>query len=186
MTTATLTRHSIPTGTWSVDPLHSKVGFAVKHMGVATVRGEFRQFEGGLEVGDDLASAEARGAVRAASVFTNQAQRDDHLRSPDFLDADAYPELSFESTRIEAMDEDTLRIVGELTMHGVTREIELEAELGGTEIGPQGEERIGLEVSGQLSRRDFGMKFNAALGSGNAVVSDKVKLVLDIAAVKQD
>lgn len=185
MTPTTLTKTAIPTGTWQVDPAHSKVGFAVKHMGVATVRGEFNEFEGVLELGDDLSSARAQGTVRAASVDTNQAQRDEHLRSADFLEADRYPELRFESTAIEQVGEDTYRIAGELTMHGVTRDLELEAEVGGTEIGPQGEERLGLEITGRLSRQDYEMRFNAALGSGNAVVSDKVKLILDIAAVKQ-
>jgi polyisoprenoid-binding protein YceI len=183
--TATATNTAIPTGTWDVDPVHSRIGFAVKHMGVATVRGEFHDFEGRFEVGDDLASSKAYGTVRAASVNTRQEQRDGHLRSADFFDAEVHPELAFESTRIEQLDEDTLRIVGDLTLHGVSREVELEAELGGTEIGPEGEERIGLEATGKLSRADFGMKFNAALGSGNAVVSDKVKLVLDIAAIKR-
>ncbi|MDQ6751555.1 MAG: YceI family protein [Actinomycetota bacterium] len=180
-TTATL----IPTGTWTVDPVHSKVGFSVRHMGVATVRGEFNEFEGTLEIGDDPASARAYGTVKTASVNTSQAQRDDHLRSADFFDAEVHSELTFQSTSIEAIDDEHFHIVGDLTLHGVTREVELEAELGGTDIGPNGEERTGLEVTGELSRRDFEMAFNAALGSGNAVVSDKVKLALDIAAVKQ-
>ena len=186
MSTATLDRRqaAVPTGTWRVDPAHSKVGFAVKHMGVATVRGEFNEFEGTIEIGDDLASSRAYGTVRTDSVDTNQEQRDAHLRSADFFEVDAYPEMSFESSAIERIDEETLRITGALTLHGVTREIELEAELGGVEVGPQGEERIGLELTGELSRRDFGMKFNAALGSGNAVVSDRVRLVLDVAAVR--
>jgi polyisoprenoid-binding protein YceI len=183
MTTATLTKTSIPTGTWAVDTAHSKIGFAVKHMGVATVRGEFNEFEGTLEVGDE---AHASGTIQVASVDTNQEQRDEHLRSADFFDAELYPEISFTSTSIEAVDEDTFKIVGDLTLHGVTNEVELEAELGGVETGPKGEERIGLEVTGQLSRREYEMRFNAALGSGNAVVADKVKLVLDIAAIKQD
>jgi polyisoprenoid-binding protein YceI len=184
--TATITRTGIPTGTWTVDPAHSKVGFAVKHMGVATVRGEFREFEGAIEIGDDLESSRAHGTVKAASVDTNQEQRDEHLRSADFFDAEAHPELRFESSRIEALDDETFRIVGRLTMNGVTRDLELRAEIVGTGLGAGDEERIGLELTGQLSRRDYGMKFNAALGSGNAVVADKVKLALDIAAVKQD
>jgi polyisoprenoid-binding protein YceI len=184
MTTATITKSLIPTGTWQVDPAHSKLGFAVKHMGVTTVRGEFREFEGTLEIGDDLADARVYGTVQAASVDTNQQQRDEHLRSEDFFGAAANPELRFESTRIEQFDEDTFRVVGDLTMNGVTKQLELEAEVGGTEIGSQGEDRVGLEATGQLSRKDYEMKFNAALGSGNAVVADKVKLTLDIAAVK--
>src|SRR5215210_5247972 len=107
----------VPTGTWTVDPAHSKVGFAVKHMGIATVRGEFTDFEGTLEIAEDLASAKAYGTVKAASVDTNEPQRDAHLRSADFFDAETYPELAFESTRVEAIDEDTYRIVGNLTLH---------------------------------------------------------------------
>lgn len=178
------TKNLVPTGTWQVDPAHSRVGFSVKHMGVSTVRGNFGEFEGTLEIGDDLSTARAYGTVKTATVNTGQEQRDEHLRSADFFDAEVHPELRFESTRIEAIDEDTFRIVGELTIHGETREVELEAEVGGTEVGSNGEDRAGLEVTGKLSRGDFGMKFNAALGSGNAVVSDKVKLELDIAAVK--
>lgn len=184
--TATPTRTVIPTGTWKVDPAHSKLGFAVKHMGVATVRGEFREFEGTIEVAEDFESSRAYGTVKAASVDTNQEQRDEHLRSADFFDAEAHPELRFESKRIEVLDDETLWVLGELEMNGVTREIELEVEVLGTGLGASDEERIGLEATGQLSRRDYGMRFNAALGSGNAVVADKVKLALDIAAVRQD
>ncbi len=184
MTTETLTKPLIPTGTWHVDPAHSKLGFAVKHMGVTTVRGEFREFEGALEISEDLAGSRVHGTVNAGSVDTNQEQRDAHLRSEDFFGAEANPELRFESTGIEQIAEDTFRVVGNLTMNGVTNELELEAEVGGTEIGSQGEDRVGLEATGRLSRKDYEMKFNAALGSGNAVVADKVKLILDIAAVK--
>jgi polyisoprenoid-binding protein YceI len=180
-TTATL----IPTGTWAVDPAHSKVGFAVKHMGIATVRGEFTEFEGTLEIGEDLSSARAFGTVKAASVDTNEPQRDGHLRSADFFDVEQFPELKFESTGIEQLDEDTFRITGKLTIHGVTNEIVLHAEIDGTDVDPWGNERVGLEVIGELSRGDYGMKFNQALGSGNMLVADKVKLALDISAVKQ-
>ena len=123
-------RAGLPTGTWKVDPIHSKVGFAVKHLGVSTVRGEFRDFDGTLEV-DEEGTARAYGTVKAASVTTNQDQRDEHLRSADFFEVDEHPELLFESTRIEQADEDTFKVVGDLTLHGVTREIELDAELGG-------------------------------------------------------
>ena len=183
--TAVATRPAIPTGTWTVDPVHSKVGFAVKHMGVATVRGEFREFAGTIEIGEDLASSQAHGVVKAGSVNTNQEQRDEYLRSADFFEAAAYPELRFESKRIEEIDHETLQIVGDLTLHGVTHELELRAEILGTGHGANDEERLGLEVTGEVSRRQYGMRFNAALGSGNAVVADRVRLELDIAAVKQ-
>jgi polyisoprenoid-binding protein YceI len=177
------TQTPIPQGVWRVDAAHSKVGFAVKHMGVATVRGEFGQFEGSLEIGADLASSKATGTVQATSVDTTQDGRDEHLRSADFFDVEKYPEISFSSTSIEKVDDETVKITGDLTMHGETHPIELKAELGGVETGPEGETRTGLEVTGQLARSDWEMKFNAALGSGNVVVSDKVKLTLDIAAV---
>jgi len=175
----------VPAGTWTVDPKHSKVGFAVKHMGIATVRGEFTDFEGTLEIGEDLSTAKAYGTVKVQSVDTNEPQRDDHLRSPDFFDGEQYPELKFESTRIEALDDEEFRITGNLTVHGVTNEVVLHADAQGTDIDPWGNERIGLEITGQLSRGDYDMKFNQALGSGNMLVSDKVKLALDISAVKQ-
>jgi polyisoprenoid-binding protein YceI len=181
ITTATL----IPTGTWTVDPAHSQVGFAVKHMGIATVRGEFTEFEGTLEIAEDLSSAKAYGTVKVASVDTNESQRDEHLRSPDFFDASEYPELRFESTSIEALDEEEFRIAGKLTIHGITNDIVLHADVQGTDTDPWGNERVGLEVTGQLSRSDYGMKFNQALGSGNMLVGDKVKLALDISAVRQ-
>jgi polyisoprenoid-binding protein YceI len=175
----------VPTGTWVVDPKHSSVEFQVKHMGIATVRGVFNEFQGRLEVGDDLVSARAFGTVDVGSVDTNEPQRDDHLRSPDFFHHEQFPQIAFESTRIELVDDDTVRITGDLTLHGVTREITLAAEVNGTDVDPWGNDRVGLEVTGQLSRGDFGMKFNQALGSGNALVSDKVKLTLDISAVRQ-
>jgi polyisoprenoid-binding protein YceI len=182
---STITPTTIPTGIWNVDPAHSKVGFAVKHMGIATVRGEFTQFEGTLEVGEDLSSARAYGRVKAESVDTNEPQRDEHLRSPDFFAAAEYPEIGFESTSIEPLDDEEFRITGRLTIHGVTNEVVLHAEFQGTDVDPWGNERVALEVTGQLSRGDYDMKFNQVLGSGNVLVSDKVKLELDISAVKQ-
>jgi polyisoprenoid-binding protein YceI len=181
LTTPTLA----PAGTWNIDPAHSKVGFAVKHMGIATVRGEFKDFAGTIEIGDDLGSTSAYGAVKVASVDTNEPQRDEHLRSADFFDAADHPELAFTSTRIEALDEETFRITADLALHGVTNEVVLHADVQGTEIDPWGNERVGLEVTGQLSRGDYGMTFNQALGSGNMLVSDNVRLALDISAVKQ-
>jgi polyisoprenoid-binding protein YceI len=175
---------AVPTGTWTVDATHSRVGFQVKHLGIATVRGHFKEFEGSLTVAED-GTLSAQGSVQAASVDTNEAKRDDHLRSADFFHVDEHPELTFRSTRITPKGEDEFEIVGDLTLHGVTKEIVLQAEVQGTEQDPWGNERVGLEVTGQLSRGEYGMTFNQALGSGNVVVSDKVKLSLDVSAVKQ-
>jgi polyisoprenoid-binding protein YceI len=173
------------TGTWAVDPAHSSVEFSVKHLGIATVKGVFREFDGTLVIGEDIASATAAGTVKVASVDTNEAQRDEHLRSPDFFDAATHPELTFASTAIRPLDDEVFEIDGEITLHGVTKPITLTAEVQGFEQDPWGNERIGLEVTGELKRGEFGMTFNQALGSGNMLVSDKVKLSLDLSAVKQ-
>lgn len=173
-----------PTGTWTVDASHSKVGFAVKHLGIATVRGEFKKFEGTFEIGDDRSSSRAYGAVKAASIDTNEQARDEHLRSADFFGAEENPDITFESTAIEQVDDETLRITGDLTMNGITKPEVFHAEIQGTETDPWGNERVGFEVNGQVSRGDYGMKFNQVLGSGNTLVGDKVKISLDISAIK--
>ena len=180
MSTATIA----PTGTWTVDASHSKVGFAVKHLGIATVRGEFTEFEGTFEIGEDLSSSRAFGKVNAASVNTNEASRDEHLRSADFFDAATNGDITFASTAIEQVDDETLRITGDLTINGITKSEVFHAEIQGTETDPWGNERVGFEVTGQISRGDYGMKFNQVLGSGNTLVGDKVKIVLDISAIK--
>ncbi len=173
----------IPTGTWTADPAHTTVGFSVKHLGISNVHGTFDEFDGSLVTDGDLSTAKITGVVKTASVNTGEQQRDDHLRSADFFDAEQYPELRFESTSIQA-DNDELTITGNLTIHGVTNAITLRGEITGTESDPWGNERVGLEIAGSLSRGDYGMKFNQALGSGNVLVGDKVKIALDISAVR--
>ena len=129
---ATRTTPLIPTGTWTVDPAHSSVEFSVKHMGIANVRGKFTEFEGTLEMKEKLAACRARGSVKVASIDTGEGQRDDHLRSPDFFNVEEFPEITFEATRVEAIDNESSRVYGNLTMHGVTREIKLEVVIQGT------------------------------------------------------
>ena len=182
---AVRTTSPIPTGTWAVDAAHSSVTFAVKHMGIANVRGKFTKFEGTLEVGEELASSSARGTVEVASISTEEEQRDAHLRSPDFFNVEEFPEITFASTRIDPIDDISSHVVGNLTMHGVTQEVKLKTVIQGTDTDPWGNERVGLEVIGVLKRSDFDMKFNQALGSGNVLVGDKVNISLDISAVKQ-
>lgn len=183
--TSTATETLIPTGTWTVDPAHSTVGFAVKHLGIATVRGRFEEFEGTLEIGDDLSTARAYGTAQVSSINTDEPARDEHLRSADFFGAESNPELRFESTAIRPVDEDTFEIEGDLTMNGVTNRVKLVAEFLGAETDPWGNERVGIEVVGQVKRGDWNMTFNQALGSGNLLVGEKVALSLDISAVKQ-
>lgn len=180
MSTATTT----PTGTWNVDPSHSRLGFAVKHLGISTVRGSFREFEGTLEVGEELTDAKARGTVQVDSVDTGQPDRDRHLVNSDFFNGEEHPVMTFESTKIEVTGGNQVKVVGDLTIMGTTREIELAGELGGMETDPFGNERVGLEVHGELKRSDFGMTFNIPLDSGGLVMSDTVQLTLDISAIK--
>ncbi|MEI8104439.1 MAG: YceI family protein [Actinomycetes bacterium] len=182
---ALATETLIPAGTWTIDPAHSQVGFSVKHLGIATVRGTFDRFAGTLEVGDDLAAAKIVTTIETASVNTNDAQRDAHLRAADFFDAEANPELRFESTEIRQIDAETFSVAGDLTLRGVTQPVELKGVTTGFETDPWANERVGVELTGELSRGDFGITFNQLLGSGNALVSDKVKLSLDISAIRK-
>jgi polyisoprenoid-binding protein YceI len=178
------TESPLPAGRWQVDPVHSSVEFQVKHLGIATVKGQFRQFEGRLEVGAD--GARAYGTVEVASVDTREPQRDEHLRSADFFEVDSYPQISFRSTAIRPAGEQDFEIDGELSIHGVTRPVTLAGTLEGTETDPQGNPRVGVSASAQINRSDFGMRFNAALGSGNLVVGDRVKILVEVSAVQID
>jgi polyisoprenoid-binding protein YceI len=182
MSTDTVTP-AIAQGTWNIDPAHSSVEFQVKHMGLATVKGFFSEFEGSLEVAED-GSTSASGTVKAATISTRSDQRDEHLRSPDFFDAETYPELSFQSTAIEQLDEETYRITGDLTIRGTTKEIVFEGVTQGVDQDPWGNTRVGLEVVGQIERSDFGLNWNQALESGGVLVGKKVKILLDLSAVK--
>ncbi|HEY1456871.1 MAG TPA: YceI family protein [Solirubrobacteraceae bacterium] len=175
---------TLPVGTWKVDPVHSSLEFHVKHLGIATVKGQFTAFQGTLEVSE--AGARAYGSAEVQSVDTREPQRDQHLRSADFFDAANYPRISFSSTAIRATDEDEFEIDGDLSIHGVTRRVTLNGTLEGTETDPQGNDRLGVSASTQINRSDYEMRFNAALGSGNLVVADKVKILLEISAVKAD
>ena len=131
--TTTRTTTLVPAGTWEVDPAHSSVEFSVKHMGIANVRGRFTDFQGTVEVGKDAWSAKARGSIKVASIDTGEQQRDTHLRSADFFDVDAFPEITFESTRVEPIDDNSSRVWGNLTMHGISREVKLDLVLQGTD-----------------------------------------------------
>lgn len=173
----------VPSGKWSVDASRSSVAFAVKHMMLATVHGRFREFDGMLEIGSG--ASRATGVVKASSIDTKELVRDEHLqRSPDFFDIERYPEISFNSTGIDSLDDGRFRILGDLTMRGVTREIALDARLTGTRREAGDDERIELELRGELNRRDFGLTWNQALETGGALLGNKVKIALKISAVK--
>jgi len=173
----------VPTGTWSVDQAHSSVEFRVKHMMISTVRGRFREFEGTIEAAVDYHQSKARGTVEAASIDTNEARRDDHLRSADFFDVEHHPLITFESTTIEHVEKGNYRVDGELTMHGETRPVEFEVTVHGVTQDPQGQSRVGLEIRGTLSRGAFGLRWQQALETGGVVVGDEVRVSADISAV---
>ncbi len=174
----------IAQGTWNVDPKHSSVEFQVKHMGIATVKGFFGEFEGALEVGETLGESKAYGKVVVDSVTTRDEARDGHLKSGDFFDAATHTEITFASTSITGGSGDELTIEGDLTIRGVTKPITLKATVDGADTDPWGNERVGVEATTTIVRSDYGMSFNQALGSGNLLVSDKVKIILSLSAVK--
>jgi len=175
----------VPVGKWSVDASRSSVAFAVKHMMLATVRGCFCEFDGMLEIGPG--APRATGVVKAASIDTKELVRDEHLRnSPDFFDVDRYPEISFNSSQIVFHDGGRFRIVGDLTMRGITGEIALDAQLKDTRRDADDHRRIQLELRGELNRRDFGLTWNQALETGGALLGNKVKIALEISAVKSE
>ena len=176
MSTIEQSQTQIPAGTWSADPKHSSVDFAIKHMKIVTVRGHFGDFDATVTGGDEPT---LRGAIRVASVDTRDEQRDGHLRSPEFFDADRYPEAKVEATSIEPG-----RVVADLTLRGVTRPVEFEASVveGGTD--PWGNQRIGIELDGRIDRRDFGIEWNAPLPDGGLLLDDTVRLRGSLSLVK--
>jgi polyisoprenoid-binding protein YceI len=181
MAIAPQTAGHIAAGTWIVDPVHSTIGFSVRHAGIANVRGVFREFEGTVRIGAD-GSWSGGGTVALASVDTGAPDRDAHLRSADFFDVEHHPELRFEATRIDVDGED-VTVEGTLSLHGVTGLIVLRGELTGPGIDDAGNTRFGLSLAGQLSRADYGMRFNQLLGGGNVLVGDRVKLALEVSAI---
>lgn len=173
----------VPAGTWNIDPSHSTIGFSVKHMMIATVRGRFTRFAGSLSA-DDQGVAGIQGVVQAASIDTNEGQRDDHLRSPDFFDTANHPEIRFVSTGIEPTDSGEYRVTGSLTIKEITREVTLDAVVNGAGTDPWGNERVALEARGTISRKDFELNWNQVLEAGGVLVGDKIRLNLDLSTVK--
>ncbi len=173
-------------GKYAIDPSHSRIGFSARHAMVTKVRGGFNEFEGsGVLDGEDVTKSSLQVTIKAASIDTRNADRDNHIRSNDFLALDEYPEITFTSTGIEAVGGDKFRANGDLSVRGVTRPVTFDLEYTGTEIDPWGNRRIGVEGSTVINRKDFGVSWNAALESGGILVSENVTLEFEISAVKQ-
>jgi polyisoprenoid-binding protein YceI len=173
------------TGDYTVDVAHTRIGVRARHAMVTTVRGAFEDFEGTahLDVADPSASS-VQLRIRAASIDTGVADRDAHLRSPDFLDVETYPELTFRSTEVEQLDEDTYRVTGDLTIKDVTREVAVDFTLSGSAQDPWGQLRVGFEGALVIRRSDWGLVWNTALDTGGVLVSDKVQIEFDVSAIR--
>lgn len=166
---------------WTLDPHHTAVSFSAKHMGVSTVRGRFNKVDAEIELDDANDPTTAHGAVvvDAASVDTGNEGRDNHLRNADFFDVERYPQIRFALKRIEKLGDDKYNVIGDLTIHGVTREIALDYEHNGAVIDPRGNLRVGGSLTGTINRTDWGLAWNVPLGGGGLLVSEKVKLQID-------
>jgi polyisoprenoid-binding protein YceI len=173
---------SIPAGVYNVDPTHSNVGFEVRHMGIATVRGKFGTFQGTIDASGDAPRLD--GSVDASTIDTGEANRDGHLKGPEFFDAEQYPQITFHGTTTEAGANGQVTLKGEITMKGVTKPLELTGELAENGQDPWGNERIGLELTATIDRRDFDLAWNQTLPNGNLLVSNEVKLLVGVSAVK--
>jgi polyisoprenoid-binding protein YceI len=171
--------------TWNIDASHSSVTFSVRHMVFAKVRGRFGKLEGTLNVPDDEpARAEVEVAIDAASIDTGVADRDHHLRSADFLDVATFPKLVFKSQRVEPVSGNRYRLVGELTLRDVTREVVLDVEYNGRAKDPWGNDRAALSASTSIERSDFGLRWNQLLESGGVLVGERIDIELEVQAVK--
>jgi len=172
--------------TWAIDPMHSEVQFKVKHLMVSTVTGQFSQYEGKLDmVGNDFEDATISFSADVASISTGNEQRDTHLKSAEFFDAEQFPKLTFTSTGMKTTGNETYALTGDLTMHGVTKSVTLKAEYGGQMQDFYGQTKAGFEVTGILKRKEFGLTWDGVTEAGGVVVSDDVRLVMNIQVTKQ-
>jgi polyisoprenoid-binding protein YceI len=177
-----MTDTATATTTWTIDPSHSVVEFSVKHMMFATVKGRFTEVTGAINLDNkNVANSSVEVTIGAASIDTRDEKRDEHLRSADFFDAETYPTLEFKSTSVEAKGND-LKVTGDLTIHGVTKQVVLNTEFNGQGSNPWGQQVISYSASTKINRKDFGLNWNAALESGGVLVSDEVKIVIEIEA----
>jgi polyisoprenoid-binding protein YceI len=175
--TATATR-------WILDPSHSELLFRVKHLMIANVKGEFRKFNAIVD-GDDFAKSKVKVNIDASSIFTNEENRDTHLKSADFFDVEKHREIVFESKSIAKMDDEKYQLTGDLSIKGVKKEVILNADFGGVNTDPWGNEKAGFSVSTKINRKDWGLNWNAALETGGVLVSDEVRIEGEVQFVRQ-
>jgi polyisoprenoid-binding protein YceI len=165
---------------WQIDSTHTVVQFAVKHMMISTIRGGFHSATGTIMVDEqDVTRSRVDAVIDARTIDTHGEDRDTHLRSADFLDVEQYPEITFTSTRVEALDPEHIRVTGNLTIRGVTQEVPLVVELGGRNMTPWGQQKMGFSATTQINRKDFGLTWNMALEMGGMMVGDDIKISID-------
>ena len=179
--TTTLT--PIPVGTWNVDPTHSTVGFIARHLVISKVRGSFRSFTGTVTIAENPLASSVTAEVDMSSVDTADENRDGHLKGPDFFDVENHPVMSFVSTDIDVSGDD-YRLNGELTIKGVTRPVSFDLEVSGVSPDPWGGTRVGFNAITEINRKDFGLEWNVVMETGGVLVGEKIKIELDIQAVK--
>lgn len=183
--TETTSDLSTLTGTYTIDPAHSRIGFMARHAMVTKVRGAFNEFTGSAVLdGDNPAKSTVTVSIKAASIDTRNAQRDEHLRSNDFLSMDEYPEITFVSTGARQTGAEEFELTGDLSIRGVTKSVTVPFSYEGAATDPFGNSRVGFEGSVTINRKDYGVTWNAALESGGVLVSDKVTLEFEISAIK--
>jgi len=184
--TSTAVETTTLTGDYEIDPTHSRLGFAAKHAMIATVRGQFKVYSGEVFLDEaNPANSRVRLEIDASSVDSGNADRDAHLRTPDFFDLERFPSMVFESKKVEKTDDDVYSLIGDLTINDTTNPVAVEFELTGTSVDPWGNFRAGFEGKATINRRDWGLGWNVALDKGGVLVSEKVKLEFDISAVRK-
>lgn len=171
---------------WVIDPTHSEIGFKVKHMMFTNVSGKFQKFDASIEVqGDDFEHAKIEFTGAIDSISTGNADRDGHLLSADFFDAAQYPEIKFHATAFNKQSKGEYELVGDLTLHGVTKSVKLDAEYSGQMKDPWGNTKAGFALNGKINRKDWGLNWNSALETGGVLVGEEVKLVIELQFIKQ-
>lgn len=180
--TPTITAPGLTAGTWAIDPSHSEVSFSVRHLMVSKVRGHFTGFGGRLQIGENPLESSVEATVALATIDTRDASRDEHLRSADFFDVTEHPEMTFRSMGVRPAG-DGYVVSGDLSLHGITRTVDLAVEFNGTSGDPWGGTRSGFSATTEINRRDFGIDFSIPLDGGGVVVGDKIKVSLEIEAV---
>ncbi|ANH83377.1 hypothetical protein A8C56_22445 [Niabella ginsenosidivorans] len=171
---------------WTLDPMHSEIGFKVRHLVISNVSGKFTKFEGTVVADkEDFSDAKVSFSADVNSISTGAEQRDEHLKGPDFFDTANYPKLTFESTAITSKGDSEFELTGDLTLHGVTKPVTLQVELGGVGPNNYGQTIAGFELTGKINRKDFGLTWHAVTETGGVVVSDEVKLNISAELVKE-